>query len=377
MQTTRSSLPISEATLARGALPKQERDWLINELNTVGPEYEKRRMAAVIGLLVSGNIEPFARAKDHGDKTLNIRVNPDLTKEDLYLRRLLPRWDEMSQALGGEAAMLERLQITPEITLRSLHAGIPGAKRVFDLLMAKAPSARHVQKDDVIAALMEFAPRGPEMRELLESMLHKGRIGRTIGDFTAISRAGQIFADYFRDDHELRGRVIDAFNADPSNTMATGALAELLLRENNRNLADAVFTQVTQQRHDRCTNHKLMAVFASNEAIVTSITELLAKGMEEESWAIPHWVPALVRRIATDISLQTDIRAALMQTNSTSVKVTFWSLLGRAAVHTDDLRQLATEELRKLDGELEPIIGFDLLTNSHRLMFQVLTEFIL
>jgi hypothetical protein len=82
-----------------------------DELNTVGPEYEKRRMAAVIGLLLSGDIEHFARARDHQGRPLDIALNPDLTKEDIYLRRLMPRWTEMSQALGGDQAVLERLQI--------------------------------------------------------------------------------------------------------------------------------------------------------------------------------------------------------------------------------------------------------------------------
>lgn len=363
-----------EATLARGPLPEDDLRWLVEELDTVGPEYEKRRTAAVVGLLLTGNIERFVTAKERGEKPLDVAINPDLTKEDLYLRRLLPRWPELSQAIGSDAEILGRFEITPERTLKSLHAGIPHANRLFGLLMDKVPSAKHLHKNDLIAALAEFAPLGQNMRELLEAMLRSPFHGRTIGDLTAMLHAGQIFADYFRDDRELRNLVIETFNTHPASAMAVGALAELLLRENTPDLADSVFEGVRDQRYDAGTNFKLMAAFGSNEGVIETITDLLAKDIEQQSWAIPYCVPALVRRIKTDPSLQTHMRAALTQTSATSIKVTFAALLGRAMGPADELRQYAIQELRKLRHDSVPIVGFDLTTNSHRLLFQVLTE---
>jgi hypothetical protein len=327
-----------EATLAHGPLPEEHLRWLVDELDTVGPEYEKRRTAAVVGLVLSGNIERFAEAKRYDGKLLDVPVNPDLSKEDIYLRRLLPRWTELSHALGGEEQVLERLEITPEKTLRSLHAGIPHVNRLFDLLIEKPPSAPHVHTSHLIEALSEFAPSGVKMRELLDSMLRASPHRRTIGDLTAVLRAGQVFADYFRDDQALRSLAIDAFNANPANPMPTGALVELLLRENNRGLADSIFERVRHQPYDLGTNYKLMAVFASNEVIIETITDLLGKDIEQQNWAIPFWVPALVRRIATDPNLQTEMRAALAQASTASVKVTLSALLGRATGTTDNMR---------------------------------------
>lgn len=363
-----------ETMLTRGSLPEHERRLLIDELETVGPEYEKRRMAAVVGLLLSGNIEQFANAREHGDRFLRIPVNPDLTKEDIYLRRLLPRWAEVCETLGGEVAAMERLDITPERTLGSLHAGIPDAKHLFDLLIARVPTAQHVQKRDVIAALSMFAPRSPEMRQELEAMMNDFGPNRTIGDLIAILLGGQVFADQFRDDREMRGRVLDTFNANPGNVFVTGALTELLLREDDPDLADAVLQRVRQTPYDICTNYKLMALFAPEDEIVRSLTDLLGKDLGPDSWAIPYWVPSLVRRIASDTELQTRMRTTAKQASAPSVKVTFWALLQRATGGSDDLRREAAEELRRLDQELEPIMGFDLLTNSHRLLFHVLTE---
>jgi hypothetical protein len=69
--------------------------------------------------------------------------------------------------------------------------------------------------------------------------------------------------------------------------------------------------------------------------------------------------------------------AVLTQENSASVRVTLWSLLGGVIDRTDGLRRQATEELRRLDEVPEPVIGFDLLTNSYRLLFQILTEIVI
>ena len=72
--------------------------------------------------------------------------------------------------------------------------------------------------------------------------------------------------------------------------------------------------------------------------------------------------------------MQAEIRAALAQANTTSVKVTLTALLGRATGPADNLRQYAIEVLGKLKQNPLPIIGLDLTTNSYRPLFQVLTE---
>ncbi len=113
-----------EVALARGTVPENEIRWLENELDTVGPEYAKRRTAAAIGLLLTGNIDRFAQTKRYDGKLLDVEINPDLTKDDLYLRRLLPRWTELTQALGGETEVLERFDITPERTLGSVMSAL-------------------------------------------------------------------------------------------------------------------------------------------------------------------------------------------------------------------------------------------------------------
>jgi hypothetical protein len=66
--------------------------------------------------------------------------------------------------------------------------------------------------------------------------------------------------------------------------------------------------------------------------------------------------------------------SALAGASTVSLKVTLLSLLSRGMGPTDNLRQYATDELRKLQREAAPAIGFDLIGNAYRPLSQVLTE---
>lgn len=363
-----------EAALARGAVSDTEVDWLENELDTVGPEYEKRRTAAVVGLLLTGNIERFVKAKRYDGKELDVSANPDLTKDDLYLRRLLARWPELTQAMGSESEILERFNITPERTLQAIHSGVPNADRLFALLMKKVPDDRHLDNIALIVALAEHAPRGNAMRDLLTSLLTKQYPARTAGNYWASLRAGEIFAEYFRSDQEMRSRVLSAFNANAKNAAAAGALAEVLLREDDPVLGEMLAQKVRGLRYDVGTHFKLMAALAPCEDFIASVVQIFRDGLDIDNWSLPYWTPALVRRVKTDPELQEKILAALADASNPSHKVTLLALLSRGMGRSDKLALYAKDELRRLDEQLTPAIGFDLSGNGFRPVFQVLTE---
>lgn len=260
--------------MADGQLAEGDIAWLVKELDTVGPEYEKRRTAAVVGLLLAGGVESFVQAKRYDGKPLGVDASPDLTRDDMYLRRLLPRWDELTRALGNEPSVLERFDISPERTLSVVHAGIPGADRLFALLMEQVPSAQHVHKSDLIAAVAEMQPRSDRMRELIAPLLLGSFKGRSVADHWAELRAGEIFAEYFRDS-DLRGELIDAFKADPNNAGAAGALAELLLREEDAAVGELLSDGVHGRRYGVGTHFKLIAALSAPECFIKEIDELL------------------------------------------------------------------------------------------------------
>jgi hypothetical protein len=363
-----------EAALMRGPLPEDDLQWLENELNTVGPEYQKRRTAAVIGLLLAGNIERFARAKRYDGKLLDVEATPGLTRDDTYLRRLLPRWEELTHALGNEQEVLDRFNINPERTLRAIHTGIAGADRLFALLMDRVPGAQHVHNSVLIAALSAMAPQSKHMRDLVASLLLSPFRGSTLGDHWAELRAGEFFAEYFRGDQELREKVIGAFKANPHNSAAAAALAELLLREHDPEVGTLLAEIVSGRRYGLGAHFKLIAALSSPDGIIESLEELLTKNIEPHEWSLPYWVPSLVRRIKIDSELQERMHAALCKADSISLKLNLCSLLSRGGGPADKLKQYAVEELRTLEANSIPAIGFDLTRYGHQPLFQILSD---
>ena len=363
-----------EAALATGPLEESDIEWLVRELDAVGSEYQKRRIAAVIGLLLSGNIERFVQAKRYDEKPLDLEVRPNLTRDDMYLRRLLPHWGELTRSLGGEGEVLDRFGIDAERTLTLMRADIPNAGRLFDLLMEQVPAARHVYNSDLIAALAEMAPRSRATRDLVASLLLR-RSGRgTRADHWAELRAGEVFAEYFRGDIGLRRQVIDAFRENPENSAAAGALAELLLRENDTDVAELLGEGVAGRGYPIGAHYKLMFALAAPEDVIHSMEELLGRTIDPDEWSLSYWVPTLLRRIKLDRELQEKMYSVLPTTRSTSLKVSLLTLLGRGAGQTDELRQYAAEELARVEADSIPAIGFDLTNYLHRPLFQALTE---
>jgi hypothetical protein len=369
-----SMIGFVECMLEHGPLPSNDLQRLEDELDAVGPEYQKRRVAAAIGLLLSGNIQCFVKAKDYNKKPLDVEINPDLTRDDLYLRRLLSRWGELKDALGGEEEILKRFDITPERTLGTLHAGMPNVDRLFALLMEKVPTAQHVNKNDLIEALAQIAPQSKHMRDLVASLLLKQNVPRSNAEYWAELRAGEFFAEYFIGDQDLRARVIDAVKAGPQNEAAVGALAELLLREDNASLEDILREKVSGVRYHLGTHYKLVAALSSPENFIEAIEELLTKDAEPQEWAMSYWVPTLLRRIKTDTELQDKIFSTFTKVESISMKVTLAALLLRGAARSDQIKQYAMGELQKVQENPIPSVGFDLTSYAHRPLFHLLTE---
>ncbi len=212
------------------------------------------------------------------------------------------------------------------------------------------------------------------MRDLLMSLLLSAIGGRSAADHWAELRAGEIFAEHFRGDRELRGKVVDAFKANPANAAAAGALAELLLREDDPALADLLVEEVRGRRYSVGTHFKLMAVLASSENLIELIAEFLTRDIEQDKWSFPYWTPTLVRRVKLDGELRENMCGALAAANSTSLKVTLSALLSCGLGPAENLSQYARDELRKLQQQPAPAIRFDLTNNAHRPLFQVLTE---
>ena len=163
----------TETSIARGEFTAADTDFLVGELDAMGPEYDHRRAAAVVGLTLTDNLAPFAARTDHQGKPLAIPIGARFVfdRSDRYLRRVLPFWDRLVKALGGEDGALARLEMEPTETFAILNPGPPNADHVFELLQARVTTARDVRLDEHLRAVRRFRPDSALMRSLITPLL--------------------------------------------------------------------------------------------------------------------------------------------------------------------------------------------------------------
>lgn len=359
-----------EALLARGAFETQHVEALVTELDAVGPDYEARRAAAVAGLAIAGHLDHFAAATEHQGKRLTVSTaRASLREDDRYLRRFLTRWEELIRALGGEAEVFERLEITADSVLPLIDPSHPNAQRVFDLLMQTTPSRPHLSKHVPVSAMARFAPNGEAMRELIVPAL------TTFGaQYWEGLIAGEIFAEHFGEDAELRRQVVEHFVRDPRGAGAA-ALAELVLRRPDPELERLLREKTGDAKYDIATHFKLVAALSAPRIVVEALEKLLTADLSEiHEWQFPRWVPAMVRRIEKDLAVQDFLHAAITPMASASVKASFASLLSRGSGVDERLRAFAVRELDRTESEGMSEVGFDLSSQTYRLVRQVLIE---
>ena len=133
----------AEVNVAKGDLDTDREKYLVDELDAIGPEYEHRRAAAIIGLGMADRLGGFATAKDHQGRPKSIRVGSLslLSKDDRYFRRLLPLWGRFTAALGSDNEVLERLELSAETCLSVLNPGVENADHVLSCWLPRSDGA--------------------------------------------------------------------------------------------------------------------------------------------------------------------------------------------------------------------------------------------
>lgn len=292
-----------------------------------------------------------------------------LREDDRFLRRILTQWDDLIRALGGENQILERLDITADSVIPIIDPRHPNAQRVFDLLLKMSTSNPHLSKYELMSALARFAPNSEQMRNLIIPSLTTSNCGYWEGLI-----AGEIFAEHFGDDTELSGQIVEYFKCNPKG-FGAAALAELVLRRPDSALESLLREKTEDTAFDIATHFKFRAALSAPRNLIEALEKLLVSDMGEiHECHFPRWVPAIVRRIERDSAVQDLLHAAITPTASASVKASFATLLSRAAGVGERLRVIAVRELDRTESEVMPEVGFDLSSQTYRLVRQVLIE---
>jgi hypothetical protein len=367
----------AETNVAKGSLDEDKEAYLVEELDAIGPQFEHRRAAAVIGLAMGDKLEAFATSTDHQGKPRSIRMIAGLLDDDRYLRRMLPLWDRFVQALGDDAQMVARLGFSPETCLSVLNPGIKNADHFFDLMIAAIPTTRYVSTHDHIGVMARFRPEGNAMRDLIMPIVLSSTrgYGRTNADTWAAMIAAEIFADHFSQNPALLQQVKDRFTGNPECSCAAAALAELTLRRHEPELEKLLRQNALVQCYELAAAFKVVAAVGTADRICDALLGLLEEGKSERNfWNCTYWVPSLLRRIERDASVGDKLIEAVGQAPSMSAAISLLALAGRGSKGRVKHHAFFTREEERIGAAVAPPVGFDVTSGANRLALHVVQE---
>jgi hypothetical protein len=357
---------------------EEKHDYLISELHAAGPQFENRRAAAVVGLGLTGKLTAFAELRDRQGKaeTVNLGHVAIRDNDDRYLRRILPQWERFSAALGGDAEVVRRLELSAETCLGILNPGVQNADKLLKLLEAQIPTALHVQKHDHISALARFAPDGAAMRDLIMPLLVESSDQRMANiDMWSGMKAAEIFAEHFSNSAGLLRQVIDSFILDPTSDFPAAALAEVFLKKPGPELGDLLAAKAADVDYSIVTTFKLLAAIGTSERIVNALLFLMRQNPRETAfWNCSYWVPSLLRRIELDEDVADKLIEAVATGPSASARISLLALVGRSNKGRTKFRSMILQHTESIAKEIAPVLGFDVTSGSERLAQHVFYE---
>jgi hypothetical protein len=371
--STEATIQWMEALVGRNAASEEQIEAMVMDLDAVGHDFGARRLTAVVALAAAGHVDRFAQATGKKGEPLELAVGGHtmLRESERIVGHLLRYWVPLTSGLGGQEVVMQRLGLSPDTLLPQLSPNEPNARAVFELLIKAAQTVPSTGKYIQMNAPAKFSPQSDGLRAMVLERLTVP----TRGEYWDGLVAGEIFAEQFATDGEIRSAVVAAFERAPYNFAATAALAELLVRDNDTNLEALLRQKATGINHDVATHFKLVAALSSPDKVVAALRQLLANlPVELYELQLPRWVPALTRRIERDTELQSALLQALVPDTPSSIKASFVSLLEQAAGPSKALTEYVSAELRRASIAPFPEIGFDLGSQRNRVVAHLLTE---
>ena len=371
--STEATIQWMEALVGRNAVSAEQVEAMVMDLDSVGPDFEVRRLAAVVALVAAGHVDRFAQAKGKEGDPLDIAVGGRalLRESERIVGHILRYWVSLVSAMGGEEAVMRRLGLSPDAMLPHLSPNEPNARAVFELIIRSAQTSHSMDNYIQMNTLANFSPQCDALRTMVLEQL----TAPTRGGYWDGLIAGEIFAEKFSTDVEMRAAVISAFERAPYAFAATAALAELLVLDNDTNLKAILRQKTTGINYDVATHFKLVASLSSPDEVVAALRRLLADlPIELYELQLPRWIPALTRRLERDTELQAAFLQTLARDTPSSIKASFVSLLAQAVGPGSELTEYVSAELRRANTAPFPEIGFDLRSQTNRIVAHVLTE---
>ena len=359
----------AETLVARGAMTEAHVQRLTDALETVGPDYNARRATVVDALAVVGRLDKFAAATEQKGEPLRISPMGSIRVDDRHLRRVLRYWPEFSRALGGDEAVIERMEFSAETILPLLSRDEPNAEHLFGMLRKSMASSPHLAKHVQISSLATFEPRGIELRAIVRNQL------LFEGEYWGGLVAAEVFAEQFSGDAELAAEVVKALTLAPAGFAAAAALAELVLRRPDETIEKLLREKTEGVRYDAATHFKLLAALSSPDHVVEALVQLLAHlPLDVHELQLSRWVPAMVRRVERDVDLQAALGKALIASSLPSEQASFAAILSRAGGLDARANAHIQTQIGLTQPAILPEVGFDIVAQAYRVVEHVLVE---
>jgi hypothetical protein len=129
------------------------------------------------------------------------------------------------------------------------------------------------------------------------------------------------------------------------------------------------------QRYDFATQFKLLAALTEPDQMKRALRDVLGRNVNQlNEYSLARWIPAVLRRLNRDEELKNELLSDVSPAFSASVQVSFTSLVSRAGGTTEKLRTFAISELARIRSQPTRVVGFDLVSGTHRQFVHVLME---
>ena len=375
----RSALGIAHARKARLDVSADYIEELKEELRSIGPRMDARRLAALGAFTLVERLDVFATTKElSGDKLVDFGVGWRISHASTFaLRFLAENWGNLVDAVGGAEEMLDRLRFSHHDFLEDFgpHLGVNDRIKAFAFELIEAES-----KNGLPASALRFVarerPGSGYLMEICERSLDHvaSSSWSPWSSFTSRSTAGEILGRNFADDDTILEQLAGRLNRKLEDEGAIAALCEgWPTSETLRRIAD----RLDAESSHLFTPVALKLVFTISPPIrVASVTSDVAERFFGDLWEAPsYWVPNLVRRLQADDDVFNFLSGRLAENPSPGEKASLPRLLTRARGLSDDIRVWCIDEITR--GERDDAIaevGMDLVAGEYRVVRQSLMD---
>jgi hypothetical protein len=335
------------------------------ELDAIGPRMDARRQGATAALATVRRLDLLPKP----DQMSSIRGIASHEHREM-LRFVAMEWASIADGVGGEDAALAVLGVDRNDFFDVFGNDVSLSDAISAFALGLIENSPNGAPAPAIRLAEHARPGSGFLRELcLRSLNYKGHSNWE--SFSTALTAGEVLGRHFAPDRGLEDNLISNVNSNPRDSGSIMALCEGWPASERFLAMGPLFLG---NEFPIPVSFRLTAVFSPSDRFVETLT-WAANNLQGDLWeALPHWLPAIIRRLKIDDEAYGLMREMLFAQPSPAMKVSFPGILVRARTLDDDLRNWCRTECVKRKDVVVGEIGMDLIAGQQRLVAQSLFD---